>query len=94
MCSSSGECGFDVLTLDATAEWATVRTELPPVTLQGAYDPKLLVDGTEAEVVAATNEMLDALGGLRLQHLTLYRNALTSAANYPDALLHQQQNLC
>ena len=34
--------------------------------------------------------LLDALGGLRLQHLTLYGNALTSAANYPDALLLQQ----
>ena len=61
-----GKCGFDVLTLDGTANWATVRDELPPVCLQGAFDPKLLVDGTESEVVAATNEMLDALGGQKL----------------------------
>jgi len=61
-----GEAGFDVLTLDASAEWSTVRAELPPRCLQGAFDPKLLVDGTEEEVVAATNAMLDTLGGQKL----------------------------
>mmetsp|Transcript_45273 Transcript_45273/g.118823 ORF Transcript_45273/g.118823 Transcript_45273/m.118823 type:complete len:379 (-) Transcript_45273:345-1481(-) len=61
-----GESGFDVLTLDATAEWSSVRTDLPPVCLQGAFDPKVLIDGTEAEVVEATNAMLDALGGQKL----------------------------
>jgi uroporphyrinogen decarboxylase len=61
-----GKCGFDVLTLDSTADWATVRSSLPPVCLQGAFDPKLLVDGSEAEVRAATKAMLDALGGQKL----------------------------
>ena len=61
-----GSAGFDVLTLDASAEWETVRSSLPPVCLQGAFDPKLLVDGTEEEVVAATNLMLSRLGGQKL----------------------------
>ena len=45
-----GEDGFDVLTLDGTAQWDTVRDELPPVCLQGAFDPKILIDGTVEEV--------------------------------------------
>ena len=36
-----GECGFDVLTLDASADWATVRTELPPVCLQVSEEEAL-----------------------------------------------------
>jgi len=61
-----GECGFDVLTLDASADWATVRSDLPPACLQGAFDPKVLVDGTEEQVVEQTTAMLDALGGQKL----------------------------
>jgi uroporphyrinogen decarboxylase len=57
-----GEAGFDVLTLDASASWDHIRTEVPPKCLQGAFDPSLLVDGTEAEVVAAAHEMLRRLG--------------------------------
>lgn len=34
--------------------------------------------------------LLEALSGLRIQQLTLYGNALTSAPTYPDALLLQQ----
>ena len=48
------ETSFDVLTLDATASWDTVRAELPPACLQGAFDPKLLVSGTEEEVANTT----------------------------------------
>ena len=64
-----GECGFDVLTLDGTANWETVRTELPPVCLQGAFDPALLVrenGSDEAKVTKAVNEMLEALGPQKL----------------------------
>jgi len=64
-----GECGFDVLTLDATANLETVRSELPPVCLQGAFDPALLVrekGGTEEAVVAAVDEMLRTLGSQKL----------------------------
>lgn len=64
-----GECGFDVLTLDATADWSTVRSELPPVCLQGAFDPSMLVranGGSEAGVAAAVDEMLGALGPTKL----------------------------
>ena len=55
-----------MLTLDSTATLSTVREELPPKCLQGAFDPRLLVDGTEEEVVAATRQMLDTLGGQKL----------------------------
>ena len=64
-----GECGFDVLTLDNTADLATVRTTLPPVCLQGAFDPKLLqrdLGGSEEGVEAAVGEMLDTLGSQKL----------------------------
>jgi len=61
-----GESGFDVLTLDASADWDTVRTELPPVCLQGAFDPKVLIDGDEAAVVAGVEQMLDKLGSQKL----------------------------
>jgi len=64
-----GECGFDVLTLDASADWETVRTDLPPVCLQGAFDPALLVrdnGSDEAKVAAAVDEMLTALGPQKL----------------------------
>lgn len=62
---SLGACDFDVLTLDNTADISTVRTELPPKCLQGAFDPKLLVrenGSDEAKVAAAVDEMLKALG--------------------------------
>ena len=39
-----------MLTLDNTAELETVRQSLPPVCLQGAFDPSLLVSGTADEV--------------------------------------------
>jgi uroporphyrinogen decarboxylase len=55
-----------VLTLDNTADLDTVRDTLPPVCLQGAFDPKLLVDGSEESVAAATKQMLDRLGGQKL----------------------------
>jgi len=61
-----GKCGFDVLTLDATAKWDTVREELPAVCLQGAFDPKLLVEGSEEEVVEGAHAMLRTLGGQKL----------------------------
>jgi len=67
--SSLGECGFDVLTLDATADLATVRSELPPVCLQGAFDPALLIranGGTEEKVGAAVDQMLSTLGPQKL----------------------------
>ena len=52
------------------SSWSTtvskLRSSLPPVCLQGAFDPKLLVEGSEAEVRAATKAMLDALGGQKL----------------------------
>jgi uroporphyrinogen decarboxylase len=66
---SLGECDFDVLTLDNTADWSTVRAELPPVCLQGAFDPALLVrenGSNEARVREAAHEMLDALGSDKL----------------------------
>jgi len=58
-----------VLTLDASADWETVRTDLPPVCLQGAFDPALLVrdnGSDEAKVAAAVDEMLTALGPQKL----------------------------
>lgn len=58
--------GYDVLTLDSTADRAAVRSQLPGVCLQGNFDPSLLVDGTPESVTAAANEMLDALGSHRL----------------------------
>ena len=58
--------GYDVLTLDDTADRATVRDELPAVCLQGNFDPALLVEGTPESVRAAAHEMLDALGSTRL----------------------------
>lgn len=64
-----GESGFDVLTLDNTAKWDTIRSELPPVCLQGAFDPSLLVrdnGGTEEGVAAEVERMLDALGPQKL----------------------------
>jgi len=64
-----GESGFDVLTLDASADWSTVRSELPPVCLQGAFDPALLIRETgsdEEQVAAAVDEMLTALGPQKL----------------------------
>ena len=64
-----GECGFDVLTLDSSADLSTVRSSLPPVCLQGAFDPSLLVrdkGGTEEKVVAAVDEMLELLGPQKL----------------------------
>ena len=64
-----GECGFDVLTLDSSADLSTVRSTLPPVCLQGAFDPALLVrdkGGTEEKVVAGVNEMLKLLGPQKL----------------------------
>ena len=67
--SSLGECGFDVLTLDATADLATVRSELPPVCLQGAFDLALLIranGGTEEKVGAAVDQMLSTLGPQKL----------------------------
>ena len=64
---SRGRCSEpQVLTLDASASWDSVRAELPPKCLQGAFDPKLLVSGTEEEVAAAADEMLRRLGGQRL----------------------------
>jgi len=54
---------FDVLTLDSTADLATVRSALPAKCLQGAFDPALLRrPSTEDAVVAAVNNMLDTLG--------------------------------
>ena len=64
-----GQSGFDVLTLDNTAKWDTIRSELPPVCLQGAFDPSLLVrdnGGTEEGVAAEVERMLDALGPQKL----------------------------
>ena len=60
------EAGYDVLTLDNTADRASVRGELPGVCLQGNFDPSLLVEGTAETVRAAAHEMLDALGSQRL----------------------------
>ena len=64
-----GEIGFDVLTLDNTADWKTVRDELPDVCLQGAFSPARLIrdNGATPESVAAeATEMLDVLGGQKL----------------------------
>ena len=64
-----GECGFDVLTLDNTADLSTVRTDLPPRCLQGAFDPALLVKANgsdEAKVRAETEAMLKQLGSQKL----------------------------
>ena len=64
-----GECGFDVLTLDNTANLATCRDELPKVCLQGAFDPALLIrdnGSDEAKVQAGVKEMLDQLGSQKL----------------------------
>lgn len=60
------KAGYDVLTLDATADRATVRSQLPGVCLQGNFDPALLVEGTPASVTAAVNSMLDELGSQKL----------------------------
>ena len=64
-----GECGFDVLTLDNTADLSTVRAELPPACLQGAFDPALLVKANgsdEAKVRAEVQIMLKQLGSQNL----------------------------
>ena len=61
-----GEAGYDVLTLDGSNDRTTVRSELPPVCLQGDFDPALLVTGTEESVRAAVGEMLGAMGGQKL----------------------------
>jgi len=64
-----GELGFDVLTLDNTADLSTCRDTLPKVCLQGAFDPALLVRANgsdEAKVQAAVKEMLDQLGSQKL----------------------------
>jgi len=60
------KAGYDVLTLDDTANRATVRSELPGVCLQGNFDPSLLVEGTPATVAAAVDSMLDELGSQKL----------------------------
>ena len=56
-------CAGSMCPLDASAS-ETVRSSPPPVCLQARS--KLLVDGTEEEVVAATNLMLSRLGGQKL----------------------------
>jgi len=64
-----GDAGYDVLTLDNTADLATCRESLPPKCLQGAFDPALLVrenGSDEAKVRAAVDEMLDVLGPAKL----------------------------
>jgi len=64
-----GECGFDVLTLDASADLASVRDDLPKVCLQGAFDPARLIaanGATEESVAAEAAQMLDALGPQKL----------------------------
>jgi len=58
--------GYDVLTLDDTAERGAVRAQLPGACLQGNFDPALLVEGSEASVTSAVNEMLDSLGDQKL----------------------------
>ena len=60
------EAGYDVLTLDDTANRESVRTLLPDVCVQGNFDPALLVDGPEDRVRAATSDMIGALGSQRL----------------------------
>ena len=55
------KAGYDVLTLDATADRATVRSQLPGVCLQGNFDPALLVEGTPASVTAAVNSSSTSL---------------------------------
>jgi len=60
------EAGYDVLTLDDTAERQSVRAQLPGVCLQGNFDPALLVEGTPESVRAAAHDMLDALGSQQL----------------------------
>jgi len=63
-----GNSGFDVLTLDKSADLATVRDELPKVCLQGCFDVGLLqrANADEAKVTAAVGEMLDTLGSEKL----------------------------
>ena len=60
------EAGYDVLTLDASADRDTVRAEQPGVCLQGNFDPALLVSGTEESVRAEAQAMLRKLGGQKL----------------------------
>jgi len=60
------KAGYDVLTLDDSADRATVRSQYPGACLQGNFDPSLLVEGTPASVTAAVDSMLDELGSQKL----------------------------
>ena len=60
------QAGYDVLTLDDSADRATVRDQYPDAVLQGNFDPALLVEGTPASVTAAVDSMLDELGSQKL----------------------------
>ena len=65
-----GDAGFDVLTLDSTADLPNVRGQLPErCCLQGCFDPSLLVranGGTEEAVREGVREMLETLGTQKL----------------------------
>ena len=58
---------YDVLTLDGDMPRGAARRRLPDKTLQGDFDPTLLLEGgTEQAVRDAANTMIQELGSLRL----------------------------
>jgi len=69
--SACQEAGYDVVTLDLSADPAAVRAQLKaeaegrnqvPARLQGNFDPQLLVDGSLSQITDETQKMLEAFG--------------------------------